>query len=75
MVWLSTGAYSCVAKELAMMEIRAVVTHFVSAYDFVLSGRTCGDSFEKSGKDYYLMFFGDLWLRVTSRINDETKRQ
>jgi hypothetical protein len=61
------GAYSCVAENLAMMEMRTILANFVSAYDFELSSRTDKARFENTATENYCMVFGSLWIRAKAR--------
>lgn len=50
-----------------MMQTRAVIAGVVTAYDISLTDVPGTNDFERSGKDRYLMVYGPLLVRLTSR--------
>jgi hypothetical protein len=58
------GTYSCVAKDFALMQTRAVIARIVMAYDLSFTGP---EDFEQSGKDRYIMVYGLLLVKFTPK--------
>jgi cytochrome P450 family 628 len=61
------GAYSCVGRELGLMEIRAVIANLAAEYTWRLDDRVDPEAWEFTGKDHFAMVFEALPLVFEKR--------
>lgn len=57
-----TGAYSCIGKQLALMELRTVVTLLVLNFNVRFAPGEDGSGLFRDAKDQFTMALGDLKL-------------
>ena len=57
------GAYSCVGKNLALMELRSVISAVVREFDISFAPGEDGTSVVAKAKDTFTLSPGDLHLR------------
>ncbi|KAM0260623.1 hypothetical protein ACHAQJ_002686 [Trichoderma viride] len=63
----SIGPYSCIAKRMALMDIRQVIARLVWTFDIGFPLGEDGSSFERDAFDAFMMTFGELKLTLTPR--------
>lgn len=62
------GPYSCVGKQLALMELRSVIALVVSQFDVRFADGEDGHRLLHESKDYFTITISDLDLVFTPRI-------
>ena len=62
------GPYSCVGKQLALMELRTVVALLVSQFDISFAPGEDGTRLLTDSKDYFTISISDLYLVFTPRV-------
>ena len=63
----TTGPYSCIGKQLALMELRYVVAQIVYRYDIALAPGYSKESFLDGKKDAFTLALGPLNLVFSHR--------
>ena len=63
----SYGPTACVGKNLALMEIRFVVTHMVQRYEFRATSEYDVKEWEDTLRDYFVLLRGPLMVNVAPR--------
>jgi cytochrome P450 family 628 len=61
------GVHSCVAKQLALNEMRIVITRIVRDFDVLLGDSYNEELFDSEWKDYFAVKLGALWLKIVPR--------
>jgi cytochrome P450 len=64
---MSTGRYSCVGKQLGLMELRAVTSELVSRYNFSYAPTQNVSDFQKGKVDAFTLACAPLELIFTAR--------
>jgi cytochrome P450 family 628 len=62
-----TGPYSCVGKQLALMELRYVVAQIVHRYDVALAAGESRKRFENGMRDNFTLSLGPLNMVFSHR--------
>jgi tryprostatin B 6-hydroxylase len=62
-----SGPYGCIAKRMALMDIRQVIARLVWTFDFDLAPGEDGATFETKGVDAFIMTFGEVNLTFKRR--------
>ena len=57
---MNLGRYSCVGKQLALIEIRTVVAHLISKFDINLAADEDGQSLLQESEDNFTLALGSL---------------
>lgn len=60
------GPYGCIAKRMALMDIRQVIARLVWTFDFDFAPGEDGATFEK-GVDAFIMTFGEVNMTFKRR--------
>jgi len=63
----SVGRYSCVGKQLALMEVRNVTSHIIRRYNVGLAPGQTAEAFLDGKKDYFTLTLGPLGLVFNDR--------
>lgn len=61
------GPYGCIAKRMALMDIRQVISRLVWTFEFDFTPGEDGATFEKNGVDAFIMTFGEVNLTFKRR--------
>jgi cytochrome P450 len=61
------GPYGCIGKQLALMEIRTVVTQILLEFDVSFAPGEDGTDLLEKTKDYFTLGLGDLKLVFEKR--------
>lgn len=64
------GVYSCVGRELGMMEIRAAVARLAADFSWAVDDSVDVEAWEFSGKDHFAMIFGALPVVFEKRMRN-----
>lgn len=64
---LATGPFNCVGKQLALMELRTVITLLITNFDVHLAPGEDGTALIKESKDSFTLRMGDLNLVFEER--------
>lgn len=64
-----SGPFNCIGKQLALMELRTVVSLLVSRFDVHLAPGEDGSALIKGSKDAFTLRMGDLRLVFKERVN------
>lgn len=67
----STGPYSCVGKQLALMELRTVISLLISRFDISLAPGEDGSALLNDTKDTFTVRLGGLQLVFVEREKRE----
>lgn len=62
-----TSAYSCVGKNLAMMEIKTVIAKLVTRFDVQFAPGEDGKKLLEESLDVFVTDLGDLFLQFSDR--------
>ncbi|KAL2074673.1 hypothetical protein VTL71DRAFT_8452 [Oculimacula yallundae] len=61
------GAHSCVGKQLALNELRTILTNVVKRWDVVLGEKYNEQKWNEGIKDYGVLEIGELWIKFVPR--------
>lgn len=61
------GAYSCIGKQLALMELRIVTARLVTEFDIAFAPGEAGKNLLENTKDVFTMEVAPLMLVFTKR--------
>jgi tryprostatin B 6-hydroxylase len=64
---MTPGPYSCVGKQLALMELRTVIALLVTHFDVNFAPGENGDRLINDSKDFFTITISDLDLVFTPR--------
>ena len=64
---MDVGAYSCVGKNLALMELRTVIALIVNEFDVALAPGEDGTDLLENSRDFFTVALGKLKLVFTPR--------
>lgn len=64
---MNQGPFGCIAKRMALMDIRQVISRLVWTFDIDFAPGEDGVTFEKNGVDAFIMTFGETNLTFKHR--------
>ena len=68
------GAYSCVGKQLALMELRTVIAKLLLEFDVQFAEGEDGSDLLEKTKDYFVLGVADLRVVFRERKREEVRR-
>jgi cytochrome P450 len=63
------GVYGCIGKNLALMQLRAVLSRLVLNFDFSFAPGDTGDEFDTNALDTFTLTLPPLQMVLTSRTS------
>lgn len=63
------GAHSCVGRQLALNELRAVLAVVCQRWDVILGEKHDEDTWKKGWKEHGSLQVGELWVRFIPRAS------
>ena len=70
MIGGSAGRYSCVGKQLALMQLRSVIARLAYDFDFAFADGEDGVAFDGDSMDTFTFTLGALNLVFTDRVRE-----
>lgn len=61
------GAFGCVGKALAYMEIRVVLAKLVTQFDIAFAPKETGQNLIEKTEDHFTLNLGDMFITATPR--------
>jgi cytochrome P450 len=69
----SSGPYGCIGKNLAMMELRTVITQILDRFDVSFAKGEDGSALMDNTIDHFTLGLAPLKLRFAERSGDEMR--